>query len=509
VTQALCNSCNSVVPANRQDRDGRVFLVKNCGECGTTETLISSDVERYHKKFHYDLGFEHRNCKLNCMECDHGLTPTLVFIDLTNRCNMNCPICINNTPAMGYLFEPPIEYFEKIFKHLSELNPRPGIQLFGGEPTMRDDLIDLIRLARKYHLRARVVTNGLKLANEDYCRELLKTHTRLFFAYDGENRQLYKDLHGSEKILDVKHKALENIRKHGRKKTILMTIVAKGYNDDRIGELVRFCHERRDFIRATYMMPLAHTWSKEVWDHEAERMTTEECESIVARAFPNDEVEFIPAGFPGQLPTLYRCLNVNVFPFAGAHPSCESMFMMLSDGNEYFPASRLLKTSLERAAKDLLETEAKLARRVEALEASLWGALLGALRLKEKYLFFKAARALWALARRHVKLTEALRGSGLGKVWHGLMIPLKLALGRDEKATLGRHTTIDAAFNIIILPFEDRYNMETDCLERCPAAFAYVDPEDDRAKTVPMCAWMRLHKSDMMRKIAAHYEKVG
>jgi uncharacterized radical SAM superfamily Fe-S cluster-containing enzyme len=85
-----------------------------------------------------------------------------VFLDVTNRCNSNCPICINNTPSMGFLFEPPLEYFENVFQQLSRYDPKPVVQLFGGEPTVRRDLFEIIRLARSAGLRPRVVTNGLK-----------------------------------------------------------------------------------------------------------------------------------------------------------------------------------------------------------------------------------------------------------------------------------------------------------------------------------------------------------
>ena len=88
-------------------------------------------------------------CSLNCTKCQIDHKPNMVFLDVTNRCNMNCPICINNTPSMGFLFEPPIEYFDTIFKHFAQITPKPSIQLFGGEPTVRNDLFDIIKLGFK------------------------------------------------------------------------------------------------------------------------------------------------------------------------------------------------------------------------------------------------------------------------------------------------------------------------------------------------------------------------
>ena len=62
---------------------------------------------------------------------------------------------------MGFDFNPPLAYFEKIFQALARLEPRPTVQLIGGEPTVRNDLLDIIRLGNRYGLRASVVTNGL------------------------------------------------------------------------------------------------------------------------------------------------------------------------------------------------------------------------------------------------------------------------------------------------------------------------------------------------------------
>lgn len=61
------------------------------------------------------------------------------------------------------------------------------MQLFGGEPAMRDDLFDIIRLAKERKLTVRIVTNGIKLADEDCCEQIIKTGSTVLMAYDGNN----------------------------------------------------------------------------------------------------------------------------------------------------------------------------------------------------------------------------------------------------------------------------------------------------------------------------------
>ncbi len=125
MNRALCNRCGELVPARVEERGGKVFLLKDCPSCGTNDALVSSDAGRYMTKRSLDAGYKYIGCRLDCVDCPHKNRPTFLFVDITNRCNLNCPICINNTPSMGFVFEPPMEYFEKIFQHFSQYAPGP------------------------------------------------------------------------------------------------------------------------------------------------------------------------------------------------------------------------------------------------------------------------------------------------------------------------------------------------------------------------------------------------
>jgi len=503
MNRSSCNKCLKLVPATTVERDGAIYLVKECPECGTTETLISSDAARYKRKRELDTGFDYQGCMLNCTECQHK-RPNIVFVDITNRCNLNCPCCINNTPSMGFLFEPPLEYFDKIFRHYSTYEPKPSIQLFGGEPTVRDDLFEIIRMARSYGLPTRVVTNGLKLADGDYCRRLIETRATILIAYDGANPEIYRVLRNSEKVLELKHNAIENIRKIGRAKVTIMSLVAKGLNDGEIPALLQFCHERRDFIRAIYFMPLAHTWDPGRLKLEPARITEECIENIIAESFPDDPVEFLPAAFLGQIPNIVKYLRLNPLPFAGAHPNCESMYMLLSDGERFRPLGHWLRSSTTDFAKALLEVEKRLAQRAAAIGDTDSPTLPEKPSLAQRKLQMKAFWSVLGVLRRHGRLGRFVRGKGLAKLYHALALILGLATGRRTRHVLQRHARVQGSLQIIVLPFEDRYALETERLERCPSGFAFWDPRDDRVKHVPVCAW-GIHKNSVMRMVMDHY----
>ena len=174
INYGFCNNCKRKVPVKRVERDGKVYLEKNCKDCGLTSNIISSNARQYFRKRNSDIDYKPRiECKINCTSCLHKV-PAILFLDLTNRCNMNCPICISNTPAMKFVYDPPFEYFEKILRHFAKVYPPPSIELYGGEPTMRKDLFKIINLAKELHMSTRLITNGLKLADQEYCKKLLE-----------------------------------------------------------------------------------------------------------------------------------------------------------------------------------------------------------------------------------------------------------------------------------------------------------------------------------------------
>lgn len=507
-SRALCNECGDLVPATARDREGKVYLSKDCPTCGVTETLISSDAERYWQKHALDGTHVYSGCGINCLECRRKQAPSFVFCDITNRCNLNCPICINNTPSMGFLFEPPLEYFERIFTELSCQDPRPPVQLFGGEPTVRQDMFEIIAAARSHRLPVRVVTNGIKLADEDYCKRLVDTRSTILLAYDGHKPDTYRELRGSEDMLEAKLKALDNLQQNGARKVGLMTLIAKGLNDDVVGDLLASCHERWSCVRGIYFMPLAQTWDVEDFGLETEQTTCEETENIVRSCFPDDRIEFIPAGVLGELPLLVKCLGVKRPPFSGAHPNCESFYILASNGQEYVPMERYLTCSLSELVRALFSVEQKLAKTQHQLEQGMLGRLLRSQPMRDRYLALHAMGRVVSVVWHHVRIGALLQGRGIAKLWHMLCAATGLILRRKTKPLVKRHFVVQQLLQLIVLPFEDSSTLETDRLERCPNAFVFYDPRTDRVHSVTACAWTR-HKARALRGVADHYKKAA
>jgi len=490
--RGICGTCRKVVPAHHETRDGSVYLVKVCPDCGRNETRVSTDATRFAEKralIGY-VGEAEKTCALNCKTCNAHKPPTLVFLDVTNRCNMNCPICLANIPAMGFRFDPPREYFERIFARLSQMDPRPKVQLFGGEPTCREDLVELIELARdRYGLEARVVTNGIRLADEEYCRRLLATGCQLMFSFDGRNPVAYERTRKHPNAYQKKLKALENVRKHRRSKVTLMVCVGDGVNDKDMADLLAFCHEGRDFIAAMDLIPLTATWGPEQVD--AGNTTIEDVERIMATQVPG--TLFFPAGTLYRLAMLRQTFDLGRLTFGGAHPNCEAVSAMVSDGTQYQPIGKYLKRPFNQVIADLLALDQRMAAK---LPRSLLGKVFG---LKGRR--FVYGWALLSLIRRSMDTRQVLGPHPLAKM---ARIVWGLACGTKLKHLLRQHSQVHGLLRVIILPFEEAGCVEAARLVDCPAQFAYEHPESREVRFMPVCAWT-LYKNDILRVTADHY----
>ncbi len=108
MNKSYCMKCHDLVPTRRETREGKVYLVKECPKCGPNETYLSSDAERHFIKRNLDPGFGYEGCQITCMDCAHHRAPTYAFVDVTNRCNLNCPMCADGVFAHGFAFDPPL-----------------------------------------------------------------------------------------------------------------------------------------------------------------------------------------------------------------------------------------------------------------------------------------------------------------------------------------------------------------------------------------------------------------
>ena len=148
-----------------------------------------------------------------------------IVVDLTHRCNMECANCYipnRDVPDLDKI---------KLYDFLKKLPFRTYIRLIGAEPTMREDIFEIISKVKELGHRPSLTTNGLKLAQRSYVKKLKKAGLRLLLhSMNGaDDDEYYKKLDNG-KWATVKVRALENIFAE-RLPINTGTIIAKGVNE--------------------------------------------------------------------------------------------------------------------------------------------------------------------------------------------------------------------------------------------------------------------------------------
>jgi len=500
---ALCQKCRERVPAHHEIRDGKVYLCKDCTVCGRTEFLLSSDAVSWQRKrdiWNYDAS-KPVACRIDCRACGIPHAPTIAFLDVTNRCNMNCPICIANIRGMGFEFHPPLAYFEKVFAALGRMDPIPLVELFGGEPPVRADLLEIIAIARRHGVKCRLLTNGLRLANEDYCRKLCEAGVRFHLALDGRSPEIYNRMRKNPGAYEKKIKALENLKKYSRRKNAILCCAARNINENWIGDLIECCDEHAEVIDSLGLLPLTETWEEGSFETDV-YTTREDVEQMVERCVPGGQVEFIPAGVVHSLRKARSFFKTksssDALMLGGVHPDCETMTLLVSDGHKYVSINHFLKRPLSYVASEILRCSRQVDDRLSRLDPTKrWDRLRGRLIAIKTYL---------PLVLRTVSLRRVFRGN---PAVVSLKILGGLIRGRRRGDLARQHLNLSRILRVATLPFEEFHSIDAARLQNCKAVFVYEDVADDTIKIIPACTWGSVYRNDILRKVADKYSQAS
>ena len=129
--------------------------------------------------------------------------PSPIFVQLfvTRKCNLKCSYCFKRRENQK---DPSTRELKKRIDKLKELGCNM-ISFMGGEPTLREDLIELTRHCKSRKMFVSMDTNGV-LLTKDYVDELAETGMNtIVVSLDGINRLPHskKTLADNPKILDV------------------------------------------------------------------------------------------------------------------------------------------------------------------------------------------------------------------------------------------------------------------------------------------------------------------
>lgn len=341
LTNSLCPECLKKLEAKIIFKDNNVYLVKHCPTHGHQEVLIADDIEYYKlcqefiKPGEIPLQFNtpiQHGCPYDCGLCpDHEQHSCLTLIELTDQCNLSCPICYADSgiePISPQTHQPRnhrnLTEIERMLDRIVANEGEPQIvQLSGGEPTLHPDffaIMDLVKTKPIKHLM--INTNGIKIAKDLPFVERLsqyKPGIEIYLQFDSFEKESLIELRGAD-LRDIREKAIKNLNDYNISTTLVVTL-KKGLNDREIGKIIDYGLQQK-CVRGVTFQPIQAAGRLDQYNPKTDRYTLTE----VRRAILEQSPYFKPE---------------DIIPVP-CHPDCLAMGYALKLGDQVIPLTGLL-----------------------------------------------------------------------------------------------------------------------------------------------------------------------
>ncbi len=483
-TQSICPDCLleddkvTVIEATLYEEDGKVMYKKKCDIHGEFIDVYWGDAEMFKRAMTYwykSVGLDNprtetiKGCPEDCGQCpQHKSHTALALIDVTNRCNLRCPICFAHAAESGTVVEPEPEEILEMMKNLrSNLPvPAPALQFAGGEPTVSKYLPQYIRWAKELGFKhVQIASNAIRIGkSKEYLQELRDAGlSTIYMQFDGVTPEPYIEARGSN-LLPIKLQAIQHAREVGMESIVLVPTVVRGVNDDQLGDIIKFAIKNSDVIRCVNFQPVSITGRIDYSEREQMRITIPDAIHLIEEQtdgmIPADAWYPVPAMLP-----VGRALGL-----MKGHPELElsshfacgmSTFLFIDEDGSYQPIT------------DLIEID-KFIHLLEDI-ANLF-----------------ADQKRGASTRAKAKLTSSIRFIKKKGILKDL---LSAFLNRGDYDSLAKF--MRRIIMLGMMHFQDAYNFDLERVQHCDINYAAPD-----GKIIPFCSMNTIHRGRIEKKHA-------
>lgn len=199
-----------------------------------------------------------QGCPRDCGLCArHSQRTCTALVEITARCNLRCPVCFADSGSADADLDHATlrTMFDQIMARTGGCN----LQLSGGEPTVREDLPEIVAMARAAGFGfVQVNTNGVRLAEDPGLAERLARAglASIFLQFDGVDDHVFTALRGRP-LLDTKLLAIERASRAGIG-IVLVPTVRRGVNLNQLWDIVRFGLDRQPHVRGVHFQPMSY-----------------------------------------------------------------------------------------------------------------------------------------------------------------------------------------------------------------------------------------------------------
>lgn len=354
-TSSVCPTCYQEgkihkIDAKIVEEKGKVYITKECEKHGSFKDIYFSDAKLYKKWIKYTItGNPAPDVKTKVFDepalyDEHKSQSVLTNLLITNRCDLRCSYCFMNAGASGSIYEPTLDQIKELL--LQARNEKPvgskALQITGGEPTIREDLLDIVKMAKEVGFsHVQVNTNGIKLAeSKDFCRQLKEAKVNtIYMSFDGVTKK-------TNPWIDMNKKAIKNLRDVNLK-IVLVPVLIGGKNLHETGKIVRFALENLDIIRGVNFQPISFCGRvTKIKDEKRDQqrvdyvMMMEEIEKEFDGQISRDD--FFPVPFVFPISKLIGMLKGETQVEFTAHPGCGGATYIFYEDGKLMPVTRFI-----------------------------------------------------------------------------------------------------------------------------------------------------------------------
>ncbi len=261
LTASICPDClaagdhdRMTVPMAVFEADGAIRLRKRCDRHGTQSDVQWADAAAYRRARELDAASRHPDLQPTAPADDRDALDAAGIgnVTVTNRCDRTCHYCFFYAESGEPLHEPTKAEVRSMVARLGEADGVGAIQLTGGEPTVREDLPELVAIAAEHSDEVLLNSHGGRFLREpDLARRVSEAGARgLYTSFDGVDPE-----RNPKNFWEFPH-ALTACHDTGMCAMLVPTVVG-GWNDHQLGDIVRFGAANAETVCGVNFQPVS------------------------------------------------------------------------------------------------------------------------------------------------------------------------------------------------------------------------------------------------------------